>query len=1098
MRASFNCLLLFKGLLVPVSCIPDKIPHFVGRQKECEAVLDHLTNKDTRLVDIWGPPGFGKTSLAINVAHHLREMKIPVYFTSLRGMKSKDEIVSKLLRIFTDAKQALPSHWLIQRFQQLEKTFILILDNADDILESGDTELKEDFLRFTEEVLAHCSNIKLLFTTRERLDYLSHKLPIRQERVGALDKASSVSLVQSLLQCVSDNDCDCIVKECGQVPLAMRLMCGIMKEENVSLSELLEELKASTLVEVLDDESLPDDARLKTIINRSFGRLGSQERHAFVSLTVFTSFFGVQEATAVLDFKAARQTKKVLHSLQRKSLLDCSDDFESCTIHSLLRSFIDETRNANNAVQSAFNAAKLRFYDYHISSFEVANEKFLTGHSSEAFQVFFRQRDNILISLENGSKHDTLYPKVVNVLSKAEIFLRALQPNEPLLFNKLYSTTIEEAKKRKYRDDECNLLAAKSFGSLGGFYVERRNLDLALQAGVRNTESCPAKRLCYLGIHQLLRGKTDEGISSLKTSVDRLNGDCDEKVLKVLVYHVLTVCCRKKGDMEEASQFETLCSSESKSASFSPAVRNLFLRDVCSGEVTDFIMEQDVFFFVAVAELLPLLYSELQFGKQTEKEQSIMTQHLVGLHKVLLALFSKGVVPVRVLEACCNALYSLKCFKEAAEGFQILINELEKIQGSELNRIAENYFYRSSALTEMKDYKGADFCLKKSLDIRRQLLQEILDLKQSNKIVGELPSLISCLKMQKTLNGATAGPTDDIKALFEELKSALKSMENNNNAEHAEIATCYNHLGHCYFLLHDWNAAHELFERALKIDEEHVGDSDGKVSYLMNKGTACFNMNRNIEAGETFQRALNLRKLLGIEDHVDTAFIYQRLGENHLVLEEFSEALKAGHQSLQLRKKHLGDHILTAQSFSLTGAVYFKMGKYEAAREHAQHAANITKTLLGDHEETATAFDQLTTVSLKMGDYREALNACQEVGNIRLKLLGEHLDTAISFHQFGCICGKMDKFKEAAWSFRKASEMRLHLLGDHLDTALSCHCLGQAQLCYGDFSGAYKYLRTALRIRKKELGNHSETAATLELLDRAYVGLLSKSEENLK
>lgn len=283
-------LFLFKGLLVPDSCMPDKIPHFVGRQEECGAVLNHLTNGDTRLVDIWGPPGFGKTSLAINVAHHLREMKIPVYFASLRGMKSKDKLVSKLLSIFTDAKQAFyvsPSHWLIQCLQQLEKTFVLILDNADDLLESGDSEVKDDFLRFAEEILAQCSQIKVLFTTRERLDYLRHKLPIHQERVGVLDEVSSVSLVQSLLPCVSDNDCDCMVKECGQVPLAMRLMCGIMKEENVSLSELLEELKSSPLVEVLDNESFSDDARLKIIINRSFERLPGQERDAFVSLAVF-------------------------------------------------------------------------------------------------------------------------------------------------------------------------------------------------------------------------------------------------------------------------------------------------------------------------------------------------------------------------------------------------------------------------------------------------------------------------------------------------------------------------------------------------------------------------------------------------------------------------------------------------------------------------------------------------------------------------------------------------------------------------------------------------------------------------------------------
>ena len=1002
--------------------MPDKIPHFVGRQEACGAVLNHLTNGDTRLVGIWGPPGFGKTSLAINVAHHLREMTIPVYFTSLRGMKSKDELVSKLLSIFTDAKQAFyvaPSHWLIQCLQQHEKTFVLIFDNADDLLQSGHSKLRDEFLRFTEEILAQCCHIKLLFTTRERLDYLIHKLPIHQERVGMLDKVSSVSLVQQcLVKSISDSDCNCIVNVCGRVPLAMRLMCGIMNEENVSLSDLLEELKVSPLVEVLDDENFPDDARLKMIINRSFTRLPEKERDAFVSLAVFPSFFGVEEAKAVLDLKTARQTKKRIDSLKRKSLIDCSNDFESCTIHSLLRSFIDERRTAkgtvNQAVQTIFNAAQLRFYDYHISSLGIANEKFLTGHSNEAFQVFVRQRESILISLENGAKEDALYPKVVKVLAKAELFFHALLPNEKLLVEKLYCTTVEEAKKRQHRDDECNLLAAKSFRCLGGFSVYRQDLDQSLQAGVLDTDSYTAKRLCYLGVHQLLDGKTDDGISSLRASVDRLSSDCDEKVLRVLAYHVLAVYYRKKGEMENASEFQTLCSNECKSASFSPAVLNLFSRDISSvDKETNFhsIIGKDELFFVVVAELLPGLYRELQFGKETETERSIMAHHLVGLLKVLLALFDKGIAGVRVLEACCNALYSLRCFKEAAEGFQVITNELEKTQGSEPKRTAQNYLFRGLGLKEIKDYEGAYFCLKKSLDIRRQLLQENLDSTNDNNMVGDtIDSLWHCLQMQKYLDGATTAQTDDFKAIFEEVKSVLEKI---NAADHAEMAASnYNELSLCYCLMDDYSAALESCEQAIKIQEKHVGDSVNKVSYLMTKGVVFFKMNRNIDAVEASQSALDVRKRLGSEDHADTAFIYEAIGWNHLELGEFSEGLDAFRQCLKLRKKHLGDHILTARSFTATGVVYFKREEYAAARENFQHAVNLGNSLLGDHEVTASQFERLATAYLKMGNYKGALDAYQESRNIRVKLLCENRDTAMSFQLVKNTCFEMGNFVE--------------------------------------------------------------------------------------
>ena len=58
---------------MPNSSIPDELPNFVGRDKECKAVEHHLTDEVTRLVNIWGPPGFGKTSVAIRVAHVTRQ-----------------------------------------------------------------------------------------------------------------------------------------------------------------------------------------------------------------------------------------------------------------------------------------------------------------------------------------------------------------------------------------------------------------------------------------------------------------------------------------------------------------------------------------------------------------------------------------------------------------------------------------------------------------------------------------------------------------------------------------------------------------------------------------------------------------------------------------------------------------------------------------------------------------------------------------------------------------------------------------------------------------------------------------------------------------
>ena len=76
-------------LFVPDSSIPDELPNFVGRDKECKAIEHHLTDEVTRLVNVSGPPGFGKTSVAIRVAHHLQEKNFPVYRLRFRSWSGK-------------------------------------------------------------------------------------------------------------------------------------------------------------------------------------------------------------------------------------------------------------------------------------------------------------------------------------------------------------------------------------------------------------------------------------------------------------------------------------------------------------------------------------------------------------------------------------------------------------------------------------------------------------------------------------------------------------------------------------------------------------------------------------------------------------------------------------------------------------------------------------------------------------------------------------------------------------------------------------------------------------------------------------------------
>ena len=229
-------------LSLPKSCIDPMVPHFTGRQNEIEEITGHVTSGSTSIISIWGSPGFGKTSLAIAVGHHLHSQGLPVYFLSLRGLHSKADLTSKLLSFFrrpttNDQQQqqrlSLDDE-LFQLVNEISDPFVLILDNADDLLESGMSKVKEDFTHFLEEILRRNKKVAFLITTRESLEFMNVQFKGHQAvRIRPLDELSCQTLVKELLPNATASDCTRIQQICGQVPLAIKLLCSSILEDDV-------------------------------------------------------------------------------------------------------------------------------------------------------------------------------------------------------------------------------------------------------------------------------------------------------------------------------------------------------------------------------------------------------------------------------------------------------------------------------------------------------------------------------------------------------------------------------------------------------------------------------------------------------------------------------------------------------------------------------------------------------------------------------------------------------------------------------------------------------------------------------------------------
>ena len=274
------------------------------------------------MVSIWGSPGFGKTSVAIAVGHELQSQGLSVCFLSLRSLQSVADLISKLLRVvrqFTTNNKSstlAPEDELYQHVSDISERIVVILDNADDLLESGSRNVKTEVVRLLEEILWQNEKLTLIVTTRASFEFMNlHFQGHKSLRVGPLDEASSKALVHELLPTSCTSDCNRVSQICGHVPLAIKLLCSLISDDTSQTSQFLDYFMGTdteSIADMLDNPDYPTDDRLQVLFESSLQRLSAQEKEALVSLSILPEIFSTEVAAAVLGEKRIFEAKKIL------------------------------------------------------------------------------------------------------------------------------------------------------------------------------------------------------------------------------------------------------------------------------------------------------------------------------------------------------------------------------------------------------------------------------------------------------------------------------------------------------------------------------------------------------------------------------------------------------------------------------------------------------------------------------------------------------------------------------------------------------------------------------------------------------------------
>ena len=305
----------------------------IGRERELRAAQQALLSPGTRLLTLTGPPGVGKTSMAVTLARSLID-RFPhgAILIDLASVTDPDLVASTIADALELRGSGPPDDRLVTFLR--EQAQLLVLDNFEQVVAAASLVAR---------LLTSCQYLRIVVTSREPLALRwEHELPIlplelpdvsRGSGAGLLDAPAAMLFVERA-RAVSPsftptNGAARLVGEiCHRLdglPLAIEL--AAVRVRVLPLESILQQLRAASDTQAGHAASLDllaggvrdlpaRQQTLRQAISWSYALLGTEEQALLRRLAVFSGGCTVEAAERVCG-----ATSETLTSLIEKNLL---------------------------------------------------------------------------------------------------------------------------------------------------------------------------------------------------------------------------------------------------------------------------------------------------------------------------------------------------------------------------------------------------------------------------------------------------------------------------------------------------------------------------------------------------------------------------------------------------------------------------------------------------------------------------------------------------------------------------------------------------------------------------------------------------------
>ena len=282
--------------------------------------------------------------------------------------------------------------------------------------------------------------------------------------------------------------------------------------------------------------------------------------------------------------------------------------------------------------------------------------------------------------------------------------------------------------------------------------------------------------------------------------------------------------------------------------------------------------------------------------------------------------------------------------------------------------------------------------------------------------------------------------------------------------------------------------AREIMDKgAARIDKELTAQPAIQATLMETMGSVYTSLGLYDQAAGLQRSALEKRRALYGDKHLEVARSMDRLGEVLKLKAEYEPAQKMYREALALRRATLGnEHVDTARSVYELADLLGRMGEFTQAEPLFREALALRKKLFRARSpEVAQSLEGLALNLYDQGSYQDASALLREAVAMRREIHdGPHPQLAEAINNLGFVIDETGQYREAEQLFREALEMKRVLLGSaHPEIAIGLNNIAFALYEQRKFNEAEVQYESALEMQRKLLGaDHPDVAMTLNNL----------------